>query len=456
MLRPAAVGLALLAVALAHAAADVAAAQEPVSPRLRRLQAEISAGSANPTRDFWAEVERGGSPIVEAVARDTNTLLVTFVWRDLGDTRNVVIFSGHTNSLYSFGREHFVLHSMRKLDGTDIWYRSYVVPADARFTYYLSPNDDMTPAAEVLDWDARTRTWRHDPLNPREHRRPHEDREWIASLVELPKAMPQPWIIRKPGVPAGRVDEHRVRSALLGNDRRVWVYTPAGYDSADSTAHLLIMFDGWSALHRNPTLAVLDNLHASGRIKPVMAVMIDPVDRSEELGCSMPFTAMLTDEMLPWLRGRYPVTREPSRTIVSGGSRGGLAAACAALFRPDVFGNVFSGSGQFVWKAGDSELEHENARTDAEYGWVMREYAGRPRLPVRFYLSIGRFDRGGDYPLLLANRHFRDVLVAKGYSVKYWELGGGHEDANPVLAEMLLSLFEEPLTPAVTRARDNR
>lgn len=432
------VGVALLAGLSAPATA-----QEPESPRLRQLLQEIRSGSARAHDDFWLEVRRTGTPLVERVPGDTNLVWVTFLWRSPGDTRNVVIYSGHTNSLYDFGREHFLQHSMRELPGTDVWYRTYLLPADARFTYYLSPNDDMTPSADVTDWNVRARTWQNDPLNPREYRRPHEDREWVASLVELPKAPARPWSERKANVPRGRLKEHRFRSTLLAGERRVWMYTPPGYDRARAPAHLLVMFDGWSAVHRLPTLTILDNLHASGRIQPVVAVMIDQVDRAGELGCSEQFTAVVADELLPWIRTRYAVELDAQRTIVSGGSRGGLAAACAALFRPNVFGNVFSEAGQFVWKAGESELEHENARTDAEYGWVMREVARRPRLPVRFYLAVGRLDRGGDYPLLLANRHLRDVLIAKGYEVDYWELGGGHEDANLTLAEMLLGFFRQ-------------
>lgn len=418
-------------------------AQEPGSPRLSELQQELRSGSAAAVDEFWAEVRRGGSPVVEQLAGDTSILSVTFLWRDPGGTRNVVIFSGHANNLYSFSREQLLQHSMRRLEGTDVWYRTYFLPADARFTYYLSPNDDLTPAAEVTDWDSRTRTWQSDPLNPREYRRAHEDREWVASLVELPRAPLQPWIRRKTGVPAGSVEEHQFRSAILGNERRVWVYTPAGYGARDAPAHLLVMFDGWSAVHRQPTFAQLNNLHSSGRIEPTVAVLIDTVDRPAELGCSGRFTDFLADELLPWIGKHYSVTRDPRETIVSGGSRGGLAAACASLWRPRVFGNVFSENGQFTWKAGDSELEEENARTDADYGWVMGQYAKQPRQPVRLYLSIGRFDRGGDYPLLLANRHLRDVLLAKGYSVEYWEVSGGHEDVNPMLAEMLLAYFRD-------------
>lgn len=431
----------LTSMVMLHAAAGLASAQEPDSPRLRQLGQEIQAGTSRAADNFWAEIQRSGAPLVERKHADTNMLLVTFLWRDPGDTRNVVVYSGHTNTLFGFTTNDLARHSMRRLRGTDVWYLSYLLPADARFTYYLSPNDDLTASTQVTDWNARARTWRPDPLNPRRYRRPHEDRDWVASLVELPDAPPQPWVERGKGVPEGRLEEHRFRSALLGNERRVWVYTPASNRTDQRPAHLLIMFDGWAAVHRQPTLAILDNLHASGRIEPVVAVMIEQLDRPGELGCNRQFSQFLASELVPWLRERYSVTRVARQTIVSGGSRGGLAAACAGLHESQTFGTVFSQAGQFPWKAGDAELEEENARTDAEYGWIMREYAKRATLPVRFFLAVGRFDRTGDYPLLLANRHFRDVLLAKGYALQYWEFGGGHEDINPWLPQFLLAYF---------------
>jgi hypothetical protein len=45
----------------------------------------------------------------------------------------------------------------------------------------------------------------------------------------------------------------------------------------------------------------------------------------------------------------------------------------------------------------------------------MRQFVDAERLPLRFYLDAGTFERGvRDPSILLYNRHMRDVLRARG------------------------------------------
>jgi len=54
---------------------------------------------------------------------------------------------------------------------------------------------------------------------------------------------------------------------------------------------------------------------------------------------------------------------------------------------------------------------------------------------VRFYLQIGLLEglstaRLGSPTMLIASRHLRDVLQAKGYTVQLQEINGGHDFFN--------------------------
>jgi enterochelin esterase-like enzyme len=295
--------------------------------------------------------------------------------------------------------------------GDGWWERTYELPRDVRTLYWFTR--ERMPA---------TTGDRHcDPLNPRTHvyvRDPDdpEDEDSVASLLELPDAVPLSWSLERAGVPRGTVVLHRLASDRLGNERRVFTYTPPGYDAAQ-TYPLIVCLDGWAYVQNAyvPLPTVLDNLIADGRVPPLVAVLPDSVDsetRMRELFLHDPFVEFLTEELLPWAHEHLSFADDPARTVLAGSSAGGLTATFAALRRPDRFGLVLSQSAAY------------------QRGSLAHELATRDRLAIRFYLDAGiletvPWEQFG--PLLHANRHVRDVLLAKGYDVTYREFPGGHD-----------------------------
>jgi enterochelin esterase family protein len=189
--------------------------------------------------------------------------------------------------------------------------------------------------------------------------------------------------------------------------------------------HLLVIFDGFAYLRVIPTPTILDNLIAAGKLPPFVALLVDNVDRDRELPCYAPFTDFLVKELLPWARARYPITSDPAETVVAGSSYGGLAAAYAGLSYPEVFGRVLSQSGAFWWRP---ETAHLPGDTPMPHEWLIQRFVESERLPLRFYLDVGIFENGFKDPgMLVANRHMRDVLLARGYPVTSVEYAGGHD-----------------------------
>ncbi|HEX9106821.1 MAG TPA: alpha/beta hydrolase-fold protein, partial [Longimicrobiales bacterium] len=226
-------------------------------------------------------------------------------------------------------------------------------------------------------------------------------------------------------VAAGRVLEYLLHDRQYERDRRIYVYTPPGY-SADRPAYgLIVAFDGPDYLDTIPLPLMLDTLQAARRIPPLVAVLVDDSSgevRIADLGNRAKFATFLGEELMPWVRSHWHVTRDPARTIVTGSSAGGLAAAFAAFKRPDLFGNVLSQSGAF-WRG-------EEASNDPPYEWLTRQYALGPKWPIRFFLDVGgqetRGALGGSAPSIRdANRRFRQVLLTRQYDVRYFEVPDG-------------------------------
>ncbi len=409
---------------------DLAAHPTLVSPRLQRLAADLD-HDPGALAVFWAEVETNAAPLVEPVPDAPGVVWVTFVWRETEPVANVVLIESVTGL-------DFADRQLRKLPGTDLWYRTVRMRDTVRTSYQFAPNDSLVPKGEETDWETRRRTWVPDPLNPLRvidpapGEEPGDGSHGGDSVLSLPNAAPEPWISRRKGIPRGIVTVHRFESPSLQNERDLWVYTPAGYDPNGDPLPVLVLFDGqWHAgLMRVPT--VLDNLIAAGAVPPLIALMIGNVDRGHELPCNERFASAVVNEMLPWLAGRYRVTSDPAQRVVAGQSYGGLAAAWCGLTHPETFPNVLSQSGSYWWQPDAQQaLERAELGDAAGWGWLPARTAAEPAVPVRFWMEVGTLEnrsfRDGMPGMVWVNRHMRDVLRAKGYVVTYREYAGGHD-----------------------------
>jgi enterochelin esterase-like enzyme len=170
----------------------------------------------------------------------------------------------------------------------------------------------------------------------------------------------EPLVFRGPAAPAappdgplaGEVQEHVIESAVLGAARGVTVYLPPG---AGDGAPLpgCVLADGQAVRSFAPALeaAIL-----AGTTPPVVLVgvhnafVLDAAKppktdlrsleyltrhRSRRFAAHLSF---VTDEVIPWAAGRFPVTRRP--WTAAGFSSGAAWAIVAGQRRPDVFGSV--------------------------------------------------------------------------------------------------------------------
>ncbi|WP_159992561.1 alpha/beta hydrolase-fold protein [Roseomonas sp. 18066] len=395
------------------------------SPRLQALRQALRDGADAPAEmaRFWAEIARQGAPLIE---KRPDGALVSFLWRG-ATTKNVRLFGGPSRDLPPLAR----------MPGTDLWFLTVAVPPGTRLTYQLAPDVPELPDDAETRQRAVFATAQADPLNPRPWwpADPRRDRYTSSSVLELEDAPASPWLARRPGVAEGQVWRRRFASPTLGNTRLLALYSPAVTPTAPLP--LLVIFDGDGYLDVVPTPTILDNLIAAGAIPPVAALFVGngPGDaRDRELPCNPRFAAALVEEMLPWARAQIRLTEDPAQIVVGGASYGGIAAAFAAFRHPEVFGNVLSQSGSYGWSPEGAAPE-----------WLVEQYASSARLPVRFYLEAGSFERGrpGRVSLFDSNRHMAMVLRARGYTVTHREWSTGHDYIawRSSLAEGLQALF---------------
>ncbi|AWJ87630.1 enterochelin esterase (plasmid) [Azospirillum sp. TSH58] len=403
--------------------------QGHLSPTIAALAETVKRGGG--TDAFWRDIARRGTPLVEPLkdASGSDRVIMTFLAR--GARHNVRLLGGPTSN-------H---ENLERLGGSDVWYKSFTVSASTRLSYQIAPDVPNFPGTCRECRMAILARLQADPLNHRPWPPDAPDAYNQVSLVELPGAPPQPGLEGGWAEPAGRLVAERFTSGILGNTRDVAVYAPPGTDPAAKDTILLLLFDGPDYLGRRaPVPTMLDRLTGDGRLPPTVAVFIaNPTAeaRERELPANPAFAAMLADELLPWLRERAGIRSRPDRTVLAGSSYGGLAAVSAALAHPDRFGNALSMSGSFWWHPAEAPPDRPEHMASL--------VASRDRRPVRFFLSAGLFETGGDgeIGILESSRHLRDVLEAKGYAVAYRDYAAGHDGFawRGALGDGLLALF---------------
>ncbi|HEY2048900.1 MAG TPA: alpha/beta hydrolase-fold protein [Caulobacteraceae bacterium] len=393
-------------------------------PWLAELQAEPGNEVA-----FWERVARERAPLIEPDPERPGHSLVTYVFPIDGEAKHVVVQCGVGDPLSNV---------MDRIAGTNVCHATFRYRDDVRTSYSFAP--DMPPVA----WrSADEAAWRsllafvgaHKPAPDPHHREFFASRagenlpDNITSILTLPDAPSHAVVEKRADVPRGWINRSDFHSEVMGNDRRVWVYTPPGYEAGKGAYPILVAFDGGAALSLTPTHRILDNLIADGRVAPLVAVFVDnatDTSRNQELPCSEDFARFMETELLPWVRGKYAVSEDPRDGYVTGVSYGGLASCWMGFRLPHLFGNVISQSASLWWGPG-YEMEKPLAAQNYDPEWLIDEYVKAPRLPLRFWMEIGLME-----PLdrmIDPNRRMKAVLEAKGYDLTYQEPAGGHDHA---------------------------
>jgi len=173
--------------------------------------------------------------------------------------------------------------------------------------------------------------------------------------------------------------------------------------------------------------SVRDALVQAGRIRPCVVVLVDQLgmQRYTELRCNPAFSQMLVDELLPWLRHRYPLSRDPGDVALAGESFGGLCAGWTALHHPATFGNAIVQSPSCVyhpdlrWGAGAGELLRR-----IPIPTLIADFLAAAPAPIRIFHDVGELESSNTH-----SRWLDQVLTGKGYDTVYREFAGGHDYA---------------------------
>lgn len=235
-------------------------------------------------------------------------------------------------------------------------------------------------------------------------------------------------------VPHGTVSRIWYDSPALGLERRMTVYTPAGYETSGKRYPVLYLLHGmggdeevWISLGR--TAQILDNLIAQGKAKPMIVVMPNgnasqeaaPGESSRGM---VPPTMQLPKtmegsyeqafpEIVKFIDKNYRTIKSKSGRAIAGLSMGGFHSLHISKQYPDMFNYIGLFSAAIMPNKEVSSPIYENME-----GKLKVQFDKNPAL---YWIAIGKTDF-----LYKANEEYRKLLDEKGYKYTYYESDEGH------------------------------
>lgn len=235
-------------------------------------------------------------------------------------------------------------------------------------------------------------------------------------------------------VPHGTVSRIWYDSPALGLERRMTVYTPAGYETSGKRYPVLYLLHGmggdeeaWIFLGR--TAQILDNLIAQGKAKPMIVVMPNgnasqeaaPGESSRGM---VPPTMQLPKtmegsyeqafpEIVKFIDKNYRTIKSKSGRAIAGLSMGGFHSLHISKQYPDMFNYIGLFSAAIMPNKEVSSLIYENMEEKLKVQF--------DKNPALYWIAIGKTDF-----LYKANEEYRKLLDEKGYKYTYYESDEGH------------------------------
>jgi enterochelin esterase-like enzyme len=208
----------------------------------------------------------------------------------------------------------------------------------------------------------------------------------MASGIEIPIKGENYYELKD--VPHGEIKTKRYFSSVLNTWRRLYIYTPAGYDGDKGEKYPVLYLlhgggedeRGWAT--QGKADLILDNLISEKRAKPMIVVMLDGNVILQGMG-EQPlkmFEAELKQVVIPFVENNYRAETDSRNRALAGLSMGGLQTLYAGFYNPQLFSHlgVFSSG----W------LPNQKSISEAQYKY-MKNNINVIKANVKLWVAMG-------------------------------------------------------------------
>ncbi len=249
----------------------------------------------------------------------------------------------------------------------------------------------------------------------------------------------------KNGVPHGNVTKVWYSSSILGFDRRMYVYTPAGYETGSQKYPVFYLLhgaggdeDAWTNMGR--AAQIMDNLIAQGKAKPMIVVMtngnanqagaqneVPPIPSTGEQGMAAyqryagKFEEHLVKDVVPYIEKNFRTLTDRNNRAIAGLSMGGGHTQTITNNNPGMFGYIGVYSMGIMTMGQQNPAEAEKIEKERIAKLTALKDSGQKL----YWIACGKDDFVYKGVVTL-----RETLDKVGLKYIYRESTGGHTWAN--------------------------
>lgn len=290
-----------------------------------------------------------------------------------------------------------------------------------------------------------------DPSNPQIKR----DGVRNASVLLVPGKESDLYSVKN--IPHGTLSKVWYKSPTLNLTRRMYIYTPPGYESNTKTKYPVLYLlhgaggdeDAWTTLGRSPE--IMDNLISQGKAKPMIVVMTNgnpsqnaapgeayETQRVETPGTGGPggmasgkFEESIVKDVIPFIESHYRVLKDKNNRALAGLSMGGMQTQNISNNNPNLFSyiGVFS-MGIMNFNQSNTNANDLDQKIDALKNSGIKLY----------WIGVGKDDF-----VYTSVKNLRETLDKHNFKYTYRESTGGHTWTNwrIYLSELAPLLFKQ-------------
>lgn len=273
----------------------------------------------------------------------------------------------------------------KKVQGSNLYHLTIELPTDARLEYKFLVDEH----------------WTMDPLNPLACNNGIGDKN---SYLVMPYYKKVPEVYPREEIPKGTLQEFELIGKFIEGSRMVHVYLPYGYEEATEEYPTIYFHDGSDYINRGSAINTLDNLIYEKKIKPVIGVFVDPINRMDEYMYNLKYSKLIAQEVVPKIDQDFKTIKNPEHRLIIGASLGGIISFYTAYNFPTVFKNIAGQSSSFLYLEKDVTRMIENSNKE-----------------FNIYMDVGMFES-----LIYSNRRISQAYRRKGFKFFYQEINEGH------------------------------